>query len=209
MGPAVDTTGAARFKALRSDMRARYVLETRSFAELATSRDFATSSELFAIGVSALRQGVANTPGMVSAELVRRAGGPGGRQLDVAVMEKELAALMALSAGRPEEAVARLSEATALEGELPPPMGPPRPIKPASELFGETLLEMSRPREAVAQFESGLKRWPNRSPALLGLARAYARLGDRAAARRQYDRFLANWAHADPGLPELAEARGF
>ena len=112
-------------------------------------------------------------------------------------------------AGRGEEAIARMQEAVALERELPPPMGPPRPIKPASELFGEILLELGRPREAVAQFEASLGRWPNRSPALLGLGRAHAALGDKAAARSAYRRFLANWSQADPGLPELQEARRF
>jgi len=63
--------------------------------------------------------------------------------------------------------------------------------------------------EAAAQFERALERWPNRSLALLGLARASAALGDRAAARRHYQRLLANWRSADPGLPELAEARTF
>jgi tetratricopeptide (TPR) repeat protein len=124
-------------------------------------------------------------------------------------MEKELAALMAVSAGRSADAVARMREAVALEGTLPPPLGPPRPVKPASELFGEILLQLGQPREAAAQLERALERSPNRSLALLGLARAAAALGDRAAARRHYQRLLANWRSADPDLPELAEARGF
>jgi len=45
--------------------------------------------------------------------------------------------------------------------------------------------------------------------ALLGLARAFAALGDRDSARRQYRRLLVNWRSADPGLPELKEARSF
>jgi tetratricopeptide (TPR) repeat protein len=124
-------------------------------------------------------------------------------------MEKELAALLAVANGRGEDAVLRMQEAVALERELPPPLGLPRPIKPAAELFGEILLELRRPREAKAEFERALSRWPNRSLALLGLARASAALGDRDAARRQYRHLLANWRSADPGLPELQEARSF
>lgn len=211
IGPAVRETGASRFKALQSDMRARYVVETRSFAELATARDFGTSGELFAIGLSAVRQGIPNAPEMVLLELRRRAGAPGAgnRQLDVAVMEKELAALVAVAAAQGADAVSRMQEAVALEKELPPPMGPPRPLKPASELFGEILLEMGKPKEAALEFERALARWPNRSPSLLGLARASAGVGDREAARRYAGRFLANWKNADPGLPELKEAQGF
>jgi tetratricopeptide (TPR) repeat protein len=211
MSSAVDATGASRLKAIRSDMRARYVIESRSFQELATARDFDTTGELFAIGMSAARRGAAQAAEMALAELSRRAGskGSGNRRGDVAVMEKELAALIAVAAGRGDDAVLRMQEAGGLERELPTPLGLPRPIKPAPELFGEILLELGRPREAAAEFERSLVRWPNRSPALLGLARASAALGDRTSARRHYGRLLVNWRSADPGLPELQEARGF
>src|SRR5262249_18012665 len=45
MRQAAEATGAPRFKALLSDMRARYVVETRAFQELAGARDFGTSGE--------------------------------------------------------------------------------------------------------------------------------------------------------------------
>jgi predicted Zn-dependent protease len=102
-----------------------------------------------------------------------------------------------------------MEEAVALERELPPPLGPPRPIKPASELYGEILLELGRPREAAAEFEKALARWPNRSRSHLGLARAAAALGEKAGARRHAERLLVNWRRADPDLPELKEARTF
>jgi len=212
--PAVDATGAPRLKAVRSDMRARYVVETRSFQELATAKDFDTTGELFAIGMSAARRGDPKVAELALAELARRAApegsaGTGHRPVDVAVMERELAALLAAASGRGGEAVARMQEAVVLEGKLPPPLGLPRPIKPASELFGEMLLELGRPREAATAFERALKYWPNRSLALLGRARASAALGDRESARRDYGRLLVNWRSADPELPELKEARSF
>jgi tetratricopeptide (TPR) repeat protein len=207
--PAVAETGAARLKALLSDMRARYVVETRSFQELAGTRDFGTTSELFAIGMSAARRNDTVVAEMALGELKRRASSKdaGTYQSDAAVMEKELAALVALAAGRASEAVARMQEATDLERELPPPLGPPRPIKPAAELFGEILLELKRPRDAAAEFERALARWPNRSLSLLGLARSSAALGDRNSAGQAYKRLLANWRSADPSLLELKEAR--
>jgi tetratricopeptide (TPR) repeat protein len=211
IGPAVDATGASRLKALRSDMRARYVIETRSFQELASARDFDTSGELFAIGMSAARRGDPKLAEMALAELSKRGGSKqsGNRQGDVAVMEKELAALLALATGRKGDAVLRMQEAVALDRGLPPPLGPPRPIKPAPELFGEILLELGRPGKAAAQFERALARWPNRSLALLGRARASAALGDRESARRHYRRLLLNWSRADPDLADLKEARSF
>jgi tetratricopeptide (TPR) repeat protein len=211
MKSVVDATPASRLKGILSDMRARYVIETRSFQELRAARDFGTTGELFAIGMSATRHGDAQLAEMALAELKRRAGSheSGNRRADVAVMEKELAALMAVSAGRGADAVARMQEAVGLERELPPPLGPPQPIKPAPELFGEMLLALGRPREAVGEFERALQRSPNRSLALLGLARTSAALGDRDAAHRHYGRLLLNWRSADPGLPELTEARSF
>jgi tetratricopeptide (TPR) repeat protein len=214
MRPAVEATGAPNLKALLSDMRARYVVDTRSFAELAAAKNFDTTGELFAIGMSAARRGDPKMAELARAELARRAGsdrsaGTVHRAVDVAVMEKELAALLAVAGGRGEEAVARMQEAVALEGQLPPPLGLPRPIKPASELSGEILLELGRPQEAAAAFERALKRSPNRSLALLGRARAAAAAGDRESARRHYGLFLANWHNADAGRPELNEARAY
>jgi tetratricopeptide (TPR) repeat protein len=168
MRPAVEQTGTPRLKAILSDMRARYVIETGSFEELATAKNFDTTTELFAIGMSAARRGNAQLAERALAELSRRAG---SGQTDVAIMQKELAAVMAVVAGRGGDAVARMQEAVGLERELPPPLGPPRPIKPASELFGEILFELGRPREAAVQFEEALARWPNRSASRLGLAR--------------------------------------
>ena len=48
---------------------------------------------------------------------------------------------------------------------------------------------------------------PNRSLALLGLARAPTAAGDAAGARAAYRKLLANWAHADADLPALDEVR--
>lgn len=209
--PAIAETGAGRLKGILSEMRARYAVETRSFEELAGARAFDTTGELFAISMSAARRGDASVAGMALGEFKKRAGSKeaGSLRSDAAVMEKQLAAFMAVAAGRGEDAILRMREAIALERELPPPLGPPRPIKPAPELFGELLLELGRPGEAAAEFERALERWPNRSLSLLGLARASAALGDRVSARRHYERLLANWRSADPGLPEVKEARSF
>jgi tetratricopeptide (TPR) repeat protein len=201
--PAVEATGATRLKAIFSDMRARYVVETRSFADLAGATDFGTTSELFAIGMSAAHGGDRRAAEMARAEMARRA----TRQADAAVMEKELAALLAMGQGSGDEAVARMREAVERERQLPPPLGPARPIKPASELLGEILLELGRPREAAAAFARALEIWPNRSAALLGSARAAAALGDRTGANRDYRGLLANWRSADADLPERKEAQ--
>lgn len=86
------------------------------------------------------------------------------------------------------------------------PVGPPPTLR-TDELLGEARLKAGRPREAIAAYERALELTPNRSPALLGLARARAAAGDRAGAAEAYRKLLANWKNADGNLPALAEAR--
>ncbi|MDE2977465.1 MAG: hypothetical protein OXU63_08085, partial [Acidobacteriota bacterium] len=91
-------------------------------------------------------------------------------------------------------------------------MGPPRgaasPIKPIRELYGEVLLQIDRPEDAIAQFEDQLLYTPNRPRTLLGLARAQSAAGDRAAASASYQSLLEMWSGATEPK-ELAEAREF
>jgi len=202
--PAVTETGAARLKAIQSVMRAQYVVETRSWELLRSQADFSTSAELFAIGLSAAESGLPQVSALAQKDLHRRSQ---NQKLDAAVMEKELAAVVELRAKRGARAVQLAEEAVAFEDALPPPLGPPRPVKPAHELHAEILLELDRPREAVAAFERALTRWPNRSASLLGLARALAAAGDRATAQKHYRQLLSNWSHADPDVNGLEEAR--
>jgi hypothetical protein len=71
----------------------------------------------------------------------------------------------------------RLAKAAAeVERTLPTPSGPPSPIKPAHELYGEVLLEAGQAKEALVAFEQSLLRTPNRTASVLGAKRAAANL---------------------------------
>jgi tetratricopeptide (TPR) repeat protein len=91
-----------------------------------------------------------------------------------AIMEKEVAA--ALAAAQKDTATAEklLKEATALELSLDAPSGPPEPVKPSFELYGELLNDMGRSQDAAAQFNQSLLRMPNRRAALQGLEKSAA-----------------------------------
>ncbi|MCY4408329.1 MAG: hypothetical protein OXC15_18320, partial [Rhodospirillaceae bacterium] len=89
-----------------------------------------------------------------------------------AVDEKELEAAIALARGDDAAAEALLVEATVLEGNLSAPMGPPFPMKPAYEMYGEFLLARGRTDEAAAQFAKALERMPNRTRSVRGLEQA-------------------------------------
>jgi tetratricopeptide (TPR) repeat protein len=95
----------------------------------------------------------------------------------------------------------------ALSSYWPKPIGRPYPVQAADELYGALLLQTGRAQDAIGWFEKALVRTPNRSRAVLGLARAAAKAGQTAKSRKAYDQFLGNWADADADLPELAEAR--
>jgi len=125
------------------------------------------------------------------------------------IMEKEVSALVLLARGKQDEALALLREAADLEARMPPPSGPPDPVKPAPELYGEVLLQVGKAEEAAQQFQASLLRMPNRAASLLGAARAAAKAGDKEAARRHYAALAEVWKDADPTLPDLAEVRAY
>lgn len=77
----------------------------------------------------------------------------------------------------------------------------------AHELLGDALVAAKRPAEAEVAYEQELKLTPNRSGALLGLARARLARGDSTGATDAARRLLANWHRADADLTALAETR--
>jgi len=167
---------------------------------------------VFIAGVSAAKLGDTAAAGAAETRLraarEKTAGGNAYAAKEVAILEKEVAAYARLAAGQKEEAVRLAKEAADIELTTNAPSGPPDPMKPAFELYGEMLLEVNRPAEAVAAFEQSLLRTPKRTPSLLGLARASALAGNIAAARQHYTE-IANTPGAAPGSPAVQEARKF
>jgi tetratricopeptide (TPR) repeat protein len=129
-------------------------------------------------------------------------------KLIISLQAKEAEAFAAEAGGDVDNAVAKLKEAVAIEDSIDDLSQPPYPVIPANELSGNLLLELNRPAEASTYFEKALQRTPNRPKAIFGLARAAQALGDEETAKR-YEEFLTVWKTADPGLPELAQAREF
>ena len=209
IAPIVKASGDLTLLSDLSTMRARYVIETASWPLMAAESNFGNANELFAIGVSAARTGDTALAERARGGLARSALDPreGDLRPAIAIMERELAAILALRAGRRDESVALLRAAADAEVQLPAPLGLPAPIKPAPELLGEVLTEIGRPAEAMACFETALGRYANRSLSVLGLARAAAAAGQPEASRRRYAGLLANFDAADAELAALREAR--
>jgi tetratricopeptide (TPR) repeat protein len=90
----------------------------------------------------------------------------------VAIMEKQVGALSRYGRGQKDEALRLAREAMEIELTLAAPSGPPDPIKPAPEFYGEMLLDAGRGAEAVPVLELSLQRTPNRAASVKSLARA-------------------------------------
>ncbi len=210
---ALSRTGASSSpQPLQSDlssMRARFVIETRRWSMLGRERNFGNVDELLAIGMSAASTNNPELAEMARQALAQRAHAEqeGDLRPAIAIMEREVAALIARAGGRGNETIAILEAATRAELALPAPLGLPSPAKPAAELLGEMLLEAGRPREAQASFDQALGRNANRSLSVLGLARAAMMLGDTSVGRQRYQELLANFDGVDEDLPEVTEAR--
>jgi hypothetical protein len=90
----------------------------------------------------------------------------------IAIMEKQVAALIRNAQGQKDEALKLAKEAMEIELSLSAPSGPPDPIKPAPEFYGELLLDAGRTAEAIAALDLSLQRTPNRTPSVKAMQRA-------------------------------------
>ncbi|MBV9147457.1 MAG: tetratricopeptide repeat protein [Acidobacteria bacterium] len=80
---------------------------------------------------------------------------------------------------------------------------------PMRELLGYMLLELKRPKDALTEFETSLSVNPNRLRGLYGAAKASEMLGDHQLARQWFKELNELTRSADPGRPELREAKIF
>ena len=196
--------------------KARYIIETEEWKAQPVADD-ASAETLLANGMSAVRLGDMATAEAMEAKLATRAGAPaaaaaGGAHADHGgapppapagaipdaskaprIMHAELSALIKLKKGQRDEAVALLKEAVKIEESMRPPNGAADPVKPSHELLGEVLLEVGKPAEAAAAFDTTLLRMPNRSRSLIGAARAYAAAGNKELADERYKTLMSFW----------------
>ena len=131
------------------------------------------------------------------------------RPENLQVWELEIQVAMKLQQRDYDAAIHLAKQATLIEEKLPAPSGPPRILKPTYELLGEVYLQAHKPIQAQEQFAISLGRHRNRLRSLVGAARAAKASGDKSSAKETYDRLLSQLKNADPGFPELAEAKEY
>lgn len=127
----------------------------------------------------------------------------------VDIQRQVAAAWQTFAQGRRDEGISELSAAADAEDSTDKAAVTPGPIAPARELLGYMLLDAGRPAEALAAFETTIKKEPHRFRGTYGAARAAELAGDRAKARTYYAQLLEIAREADATRPELVVARGF
>ena len=175
-------------------MRARLILETEQWEKIALDAPNAPNAPdahagmpgmsmpssntwIFIAGYSAAKLNDLTTADAAVAQLRgAREKAEGGSNpysaRPVAIMEKQVAALISHARGKKDDALKLAKEAMDIELALAAPSGPPDPIKPAPEFYGELLLDAGRTAEAIAALELSLQRTPNRTPSVKAMARA-------------------------------------
>jgi tetratricopeptide (TPR) repeat protein len=116
---------------------------------------------------------------------------------------QEAAAWLAHAEGKNDEALKTLrtiAEKDEAEGNEPVAI-------PAREMLADMLLEMSRPEQALAEYETDLKFNPNRFDGLYGAAHAAELAGKNDKANTYYSQLLQVCAGSSSGRPELNRAK--
>lgn len=180
------------------DMRGRHILETGDWQDLELApRDSVEGSHahwVAVVGMSAAYRG--ETDRAISAEARLQALGENaeaaGRAYDtklIAVLQKQVAAVRLLENGDVDAAVEAARVAADMEmNNLRVPSGPPKPMKPAAELYADILLESGQAEAAMTAFQQSLQWIPQRTPSMYGLAKAAEQAGDSETAKEMYAR---------------------
>jgi tetratricopeptide (TPR) repeat protein len=98
------------------------------------------------------------------------------------ILSDELnASMLAAKGARHSIAEKDLADAAAAADKLPYGFGPPDPVKPVHELWGDVFLRLGQPEEARRQFQLSLDQNPGRKLSLAGLRQAGEKLKAAAA----------------------------
>jgi len=125
----------------------------------------------------------------------------------IAIQAEVVEGLAARAEGRTEEALAILRKAADREDATEKHVVTPGPLVPARELLAYLELETGAAKPALANFESVLKREPNRYRAFAGAAQAAERAGNAKVAAAYAKKLVQLTAGADTSLSEIADAK--
>jgi tetratricopeptide (TPR) repeat protein len=129
---------------------------------------------------------------------------------DIVDIQRQVAVAWVLHAeGKYDEALKAMSAAADAEDKTEKHAVTPGPLAPARELYGFMLLDRGMAQEALAAFEATKAKEPNRLQGYAGAAKAADKLGDKAAARDNYQQLVTLTANGDTERPEVTAAQKY
>ncbi len=149
------------------------------------------------VGMSAAHRGDMETAtaAIDRLEVLQKQATADGKTYDakvITILGKEVMAVTSLLSGDTQRAVEIAREAAEMEmREMNAPSGPPVPMKPAVELYGDILMAADRPVEALVAYERSMQWIPQRTPSILGFANAANAAGDTETADEMFTKIKA------------------
>jgi tetratricopeptide (TPR) repeat protein len=125
----------------------------------------------------------------------------------VGIKRQAVEAWIALAAGDTAAAISMARAAADLEDETDKHPVTPAELLPARELEADLLFAAGRYPEALRAYRATLAREPGRARSTFGAARTAELMGDRTAALKGYQEYLALMATGDGRRPEIATAQ--
>jgi tetratricopeptide (TPR) repeat protein len=125
----------------------------------------------------------------------------------VEIQRREAAAWVAFAEGRKDEAATLMQSAVDLEAATDKHPVTPGPVLPAREQYGDLLMEMGRPADALAQYEASLQEAPNRLHPHAAAVRAAAAAGQPAKAKAHLASLEKLAARAEGSRVQLGKLR--
>ncbi len=116
---------------------------------------------------------------------------------------EEVIAWTLYAQGKSDEALAKLRAVADRQDKI----GKGETESPAREMLADMLLDLNRPKEALAEYEVSLKTDPNRFNELVGAARAAEKLAQKDKASGYYAQLLKNCDGVQSDRPEIAQAK--
>ena len=196
----------ARYAVERGDWNAASQLSVRP-----SSFNYVMAISHFARALGAARSG---KPDAAKADLAKLAEltdklreAKDGYWSEIVDIQRQVAAAWVLHAeGKYDEALKAMSAAADAEDKTEKAAVTPGPLAPARELYGDMLLERGMAKEALAAFEATKAKEPNRFRGYAGAAKAAEKLGDKAAAKANYQKLIALVGKPDSDRPEVKAA---
>ncbi|EAR02002.1 tetratricopeptide repeat protein [Maribacter sp. HTCC2170] len=108
-----------------------------------------------------------------------------------------------------ENGLALMQEAAEMERKTSLHPVTPGDVLPAIELLGDMLLDMNRPKEALAAYQENLNKHPERFNGVYGAAIAAKQSGNLEKANQYFNQLIDLTKNSDSTRPEIEEAKKF